>query len=250
MSRKDSVSIITPLYNAEKTIVQTIESVLAQSYKNWEMLIVNDYSSDNSKEIITKYMLVDHRIKYIELQENKGAAYARNKALEKAVGRYIAFLDADDFWKPRKLEEQIAFMQKKNIALSYTSYDVINQEGEIRKIFKAKAKISYIDMLKTSQIGCLTAIYDTDKLGKVYMPMIRKRQDYALWLHILKQIGHAEGLQNSLAVYRITKSSLSSNKFKAAQYQWKVYREFEKLSYIKALYYFLHYAYNGIKKYK
>jgi len=244
------VSIITPSYKSVKFIKETIDSVLVQTYTNWEMIIVDDCSPDNSNEIIENYILKDSRIKFIKLEKNSGPAVARNRAIEEACGRYIAFLDADDLWMPQKLEKQIAFMNKQKCALSYTSYYVISEENKDLGLFTTKKQISYSDLLKTNSIGCLTAIYDTDILGKVLMPNIIKKQDYALWLKILKQIDYAKGIVEPLAYYRIVENSVSSNKMVGIKYIWKIFREVEKLNIFQSMYYFSYYVYYGIKKYK
>ena len=245
-----SVTIIMPSYNSEKFIIESVESVLVQTYSNWELIIVDDCSPDDSNKIITKYVDNDSRIKLIKLQKNSGPAVARNTAIEVASGRYIAFLDSDDVWLPNKLETQINFMHDNDLAFTYSSYRLVGEDNEHLGVFITKDKISYFDMLKTCSVGCLTAIYDTEKIGKQYMPLILKRQDYGLWLKILKLIGETRGILEPLATYRIRKNSVSSNKVKAAKYQWKIYREIEKLSFLKSLYYFAFYAYNGITKYK
>ena len=245
-----SVAIIMPSYDSEKFIVESVESVLAQTYSKWELIIVDDCSPDDSNKIITKYVDSDCRIKLIKLQKNSGPAIARNMAIETANGRYIAFLDSDDVWLPNKLEKQIKFMQDNDLAFTYSSYKLVGEDNEDLGLFITKDKISYFDMLKTCSVGCLTAIYDTEKIGKQYMPLILKRQDYGLWLKILKLIGETRGILEPLATYRIRKNSVSSNKVKAAKYQWKIYREIEKLSFLKSLYYFAFYAYNGVTKYK
>ncbi|WP_223229390.1 glycosyltransferase family 2 protein [Campylobacter concisus] len=239
-----------PSYNSEKFIIESVESVLVQTYSNWELIIVDDCSPDSSNHIIMKYVDSDHRIKLIKLEKNSGPAVARNTAIEAANGRYIAFLDSDDVWLPNKLEKQIKFMQDNDLAFTYSSYKLVGEDNEDLGLFITKDKISYFDMLKTCSVGCLTAIYDTEKIGKQYMPLILKRQDYGLWLKILKLIGETRGILEPLATYRIRKNSVSSNKVKAAKYQWKIYREIEKLSFLKSLYYFVFYAYNGVTKYK
>ena len=245
-----SVTIIMPSHNSEKFIIESVESVLVQTYSNWELIIVDDCSPDSSNHIIMKYVDSDHRIKLIKLEKNSGPAVARNTAIEAANGRYIAFLDSDDVWLPNKLEKQIKFMQDNDLAFTYSSYKLVGEDNEDLGLFITKDKISYFDMLKTCSVGCLTAIYDTEKIGKQYMPLILKRQDYGLWLKILKLIGETRGILEPLATYRIRKNSVSSNKVKAAKYQWKIYREIEKLSFLKSLYYFVFYAYNGVTKYK
>lgn len=244
------VTVVTANYNAAKFVAETIDSVFAQTYRNWEMIIVDDCSSDNGAEIIETYLEKDGRIRLIRLEENGGPAVARNRAIEEAKGRYIAFLDSDDLWMPDKLEKQIAFMKEKSAVFSYGAYDLIDEEGNALGHFEVPQKQNYSQLLKTCPIGCLTAIYDTRKLGKVAMPLIRKRQDYGLWLKLLKRTEYAYGLNETLAVYRVRKNSVSSNKFKAARYQWKIYRDVEKMGRFKSLYYFTHYALNGIRKYR
>jgi glycosyltransferase involved in cell wall biosynthesis len=243
------ISIITPSYNSSKFISQTIDSVLAQTYQNWEMIIVDDVSSDSTIDIIKTYTVKDSRIKLIKLKVNSGPAIARNKGIRDAKGRYIAFLDSDDLWKHHKLKRQIDFMNKNNLSFTYCSYDLINEEDNNLGHFTTKEEISYYSLLKTCNVGCLTAIYDTQQIDKIYMPNILKRQDYGLWLKILKKIKKTKGITESLAIYRIRKNSVSSNKFKAIYYVWKIYREVEKLSLLNSSYYMCYYIYNRINKY-
>lgn len=245
------VSIITPSYNSAQFITHTIESVLSQVYTNWEMIIVDDVSSDQSIDIIESYQVKDSRIKLVKLEKNSGPAIARNRAIKEAKGRYIAFLDSDDVWHIDKLFRQLAFMNEKDVALSFTGYYRIEeQSSKITDKQIVPLKVNYKTLLKQNIMGCLTVIYDTEKLGKVYMPNIIRRQDYALWLKILKRIPHAYGLNESLAYYRVRTSSVSSNKIIAAQYHWKVLRDIEKLPLYKAIYYFGWYTYKSILKYK
>ena len=246
------ISIITPSYNAEKIIAETIESVLAQTYDNWEMIIVDDNSTDNSLEIINRYISKDKRIKLISLKEQYGPAKARNKAIEAAVGRYIAFLDSDDTWVAQKLEKQLTFMKKSNLAFTYSSYYIMDEAGNQTGLFTTRKEISYESMLKTCSVGCLTAIYDVEKLGKRYMvaETLRKGEDYVLWLDIMKDIKTTKGIVEPLAYYRIQSTSLSSNKPNAAKAQWHVYRHFEKLNIFQSAYYLMNYAYYGFFKYR
>lgn len=249
--KNNLVSIITPSFKSEKFISKTIESVLKQTYQNWEMIIVDDISPDNSNIIIEKYRTKDSRIKLIKLEKNSGPAIARNRAIEEAKGRYIAFLDSDDLWTPEKLSKQISFMQENDVALSYTGYYRIEEEsGEIIDQIHVPKKVDYSELLKQNIIGCLTAVYDTEKIGKVYMPDIRKRQDFGLWLSILKKVPYAYGMDEPLAHYRVRTASVSSNKIHASKYNWTLYREVEKLPVHKAIYYFGWYTYRSIKKYK
>ncbi len=250
MSDLGLVSIIMPLYNSEKFLSSSIESVVKQTYKNWELIIVDDRSTDNSLQKAIEYMKKDNRIKIIKLQENSGPAIARNTGIEAANGKFIAFLDSDDMWLPDKLELQLNFMRKTNASFSYTAYKKVNEDGEYRGIVSVPESVTYKKLLNTNVIGCLTAIYNCENLGKIYMPNIIKRQDYALWLKILKKEVQAFGLNIPLAIYRVRKNSVSSNKLKAAFYQWKIYREIEQLNIIKSIYHFINYVYYGFMKYR
>lgn len=244
------LSIITPSHNSDQFIFQTIQSVLSQSFSDWEMIIVDDCSADNSVEVIQSFVEQDSRIKLIRLSKNSGAAVARNTAIEAAQGRYIAFLDSDDLWLPHKLETQLQFMQDKDIAFSYSAYEKIDEQGQPLGLMGVPEKVNYDQLLKCCVIGCLTAIYDTHKLGKVYMPLIRKRQDFGLWLRLLKKVEYAYGIQQPLAQYRVRSGSISSKKSNAAAYTWRLYREVEQLNLIKASYYFSHYAVRGVLRTK
>lgn len=244
------VSIITPLYNCSDFLEQTIQSVLSQTYQKWEMIMVDDCSKDNSLEIAQRYTAQDKRIKVLQLEQNSGAAVARNAAIEAAKGRFIAFLDSDDKWLPHKLETQIKFMLDKDIAFSYAAYEKLNEQGESTGVVGVPEKVKYSDLLKVCSIGCLTAVYDSEKLGKVYMPLIRKRQDLGLWLRILKKEPFAYGIQEVLGQYQLRSDSISANKRSAAQFTWRLYRDVEKLNILVASYYFAHYAVNGVLRTK
>jgi glycosyltransferase involved in cell wall biosynthesis len=243
------VSIITPVYNSAVFLPATLNSICNQTFRNFEHLIVDDGSTDESLSILERYSALDSRIKIIRLKGNNGPARARNAAIEKARGRYIAFIDSDDLWLPHKLESQLAFMAEKQAAVSFTSYFKMTEEGsDTGGVVNALDVVSYRDLLKSNFIGCSTALYDTQKVGKVFMPDILKRQDYALWLKITK-VGHtAYGLSTPLVRYRVRETSVSSNKLVAAKYHWKVLREVEGLSYISSAFYFIQYAYLGIRK--
>lgn len=247
---ENKVSIIIPVYNAEKFIGKTIESVLNQTYKNWEILIFNDKSKDNSLKIIKKYSEKDKRIKFVDSKENVGVVAARNKLIEIATGEFIAFLDADDYWKQNKLEKQIKFMLKNNALISCTEYTrVTEDEKEINDII-IKEIITYEDMLKNNYLGCLTVIYNANKLGKRYFKEREKNEDYVLWLEIVKETKIIFGLKENLAFYRVLNNSRSSNKIKAAKDRWNVYRKIERLSLFKSIYYFLQYVIRALKKTK
>lgn len=236
--KNNFISIVTPLYNAEKYIEHTIKSIQLQTHQNWEMIIVDDCSKDNGPEILRKYAEKDNRIKLIKLSENGGGAVARNRAIKKAKGKYIAFLDSDDLWHPKKLEKQVKFMEENNYDFTYTQYEKIDEEGiPLNEIVRSKDKVNYKGLLKSNQIGCLTAMYNAEKLGKIYMPLIRKRQDYALWLQVLKKVDYGYCLKENLAQYRIVNGSVSSNKMDLIKYNWKLFREIEQLSIFKSFYY-------------
>lgn len=244
------VSIIMPLYNSGKFIEQSIKSVLTQTYKDWELIIIDDCSSDNSNDIVKKYIKKDNRIKFIKLDKNSGASIARNEGIKIAKGRYITFLDSDDLWLPHKLEIQINFMIDNDLAFTYSSYKLINENGENIGEFITKPEITYNSMLKTCNVGCLTAMYDAGKLGKIYMPNIKKREDYATWIKILQDIKFAKGISQTLAIYRVYNKSVSANKLEMSKYQWNFYRQELKLNLISSMYYFINYAIYGFLKYK
>ncbi len=248
---KELVSIIMPNYNSGRFIENSLASILAQTYENWELILVDDCSTDDSIKIVETLIANDRRIKLINLTKNSGPSVARNCAIEEANGRYIAFLDSDDLWHSDKLLKQISFMKEHNAALSFTGYYHIDEKsGTVIDQMYIPDKINYSGLLKQNIIGCLTAMYDTQKLGKIYMPDILKRQDFALWLTILKKIPYAYGLDEPLAYYRVRTASVSSNKILASKYNWKLYREVEKLPLHKAIYYFGWYTYKSILKYK
>ena len=244
------VSIITPLYNCSDFLEQTIKSVLSQTYQDWEMIMVDDCSRDNSLGIAQRYAVRDARIKVLQLAKNSGAAAARNAAIEISKGRFIAFLDSDDLWGFDKLERQIQYMLINDVDFSYTAYEKIDENGNAFSVMGVPQIVSYVDLLKTNCIGCLTVIYDTKILGKVYMPINTKREDYATWLAILKKIDYAYGMNEVLAQYRVYDSQASSKKAKMAKENWRLYRDVEKLGLLKSVYYFSHYAIRGVLRTK
>ena len=245
---KEKVSIIVPMYNAEKFIGKTIESVLAQTYQNWEMLIMNDVSTDNSLAIVSLYAKKDERIKIVNTEKNVGVVKGRNFLIDLASGKYIAFLDADDYWHNEKLEKQIKFMKEKNASISCTEYTRVKENEEKINDVIIKEEISYNDMLKNNYLGCLTVMYDAEKIGKRYFKELEKNEDYVLWLKIVKDVDIIYGLKENLAYYRVLDNSRSSNKVKTAKVRWEIYRKIEKLSLLKSIYYFLHYAIRAVLK--
>ncbi|QWV04245.1 glycosyltransferase [Pseudoalteromonas shioyasakiensis] len=241
------VSIIMPAYNSEKYISESIESVLKQTYHNWELLITDDRSQDSTRTIVESYLKKDARIKLFINTENSGAGAARNNSIKQANGRFIAFLDSDDLWLPKKLELQIKFMLNNNFAFTYTAYQKFNIKNRLG-IVNPPLSTNYKKLLRSNVIGCLTAIYDVNILGKRYMPLIRKRQDMGLWLEILKDTDTAYCLSNVLSLYRVD-SGMTQNKFKVLLWQWRFYREVVELSYLTSVKYFFMYILYGFKKY-
>lgn len=245
------VSIIMPVYNAEKYVEKSINSVLNQQYDNWELLIINDSSSDNSKEIIEKYQRKDNRITAIYLPLNKGVVNARNIGIEKANGRFLAFLDSDDMWHERKLDKQINYMLQNDVSFSYTKYQEIQEDGTFtKKIIKVKSKpIDFSRLLRMNYFGCLTVVLDLHKINKPYFPEM-KHEDYALWLSILKENNiKAYGIDETLAYYRITPGSISRNKLRGILWSWKIYRNHLGENMAKAIYRMLIFSINIAVKY-
>ena len=245
------VSIITPVYECEKFIEETLKCVLNQTYKNWEMLLVDDCSPDNSSKIVQKYVDKDKRFKYIKLKDNSGAAIARNTALENSKGRFIAYLDADDLWDNDKLEKQVNYMIKNNYAFTCTDYEKITEDGKsLNKIVKIPKQVNYNLFLRNTIIQTVGVMVDTKITGKdiLKMPNIRRRQDAATWAQLLKAGYDCYEVPEKLSYYRVVSNSLSSNKLKAIKMNLYWYRKIEKLSLFKTCYCFIGYAFNAIKK--
>jgi teichuronic acid biosynthesis glycosyltransferase TuaG len=229
------VSIITPSFNSEKFISETIQSVQNQTYKNWEMVIVDDCSSDETVAIVTKMALQDNRIKFFQSEKNLGTGIARNMALAKTKGRYISFLDADDLWKPQKLEKQMNFLETNNVPFTFSFYDCIDEEGKpLNKKVEAPRNISYRQLFFCNYVGNLTGIYDVNYFGKIAISSIRKRQDWMHWLTILKKIKTAQPVPESLAFYRIRENSLSASKLDLLKHNFAVYRTFHGFNIVVA----------------
>ena len=247
----DLVSIITPMYNSEAYIEETIKSVIDQSYEKWEMLIIDDGSIDNSINIVKGYMEGDKRIKLIEKEKNQGAAIARNIGIKESIGRYIAFLDSDDLWMSTKLEDQIIFMANNKAVLSYSSYEKIDAFGNHLKNVKIiKTRPTYHDLLKSNHIGCLTAMIDLKPMNgeKPIMPNIKTRHDHGLWLSILLRGFKVRGNPKVLAKYRHRPGSISFSKVISGYYQWKLYRHVEGINIFSSIYYMIHWAWFGMLK--
>ena len=230
------VSIITPAYNVQNFIATTVHSVLNQTYHNWEMIIVDDGSTDNTLNIIEAFSTKDKRIKLLKHKKSLGAGFARSTAINAATGNFIAFLDADDLWEPHKLATQIEFMITNNAAISFSSYQLIDENGNnLNKVVKALPIVNYKKQLKCNYIGNLTGIYNVSVLGKIEIPQIKKRQDWVMWLEAIQKAGEAKGMKEVLASYRVRKRSISSNKMGLLKYNYNVYRKALGFSRAKSL---------------
>lgn len=237
------VSVITPTFNCAQFILRTIESVQAQTYQNWEMIIVDDRSTDNTKELVEKYMKDDARIKYHLLEVNSGAAVARTTAMRLAKGSYMAFLDSDDIWMPDKLDRQIKWMTDNDYAFSCTAYEQIDEDDKsLGKVIKTVKKTDYNRLLLDCPVGNSTVVYDVEKMGKFEVPNIRKRNDDALWLQMLKKEKYIWGMPDVLMKYRIRRNSISSNKLKVIKYHWILYREIEHLSIPRSVFHIVYWC--------
>jgi len=232
------VSVITPVYNSEKYLEAAITSVQNQTYFNWELILVDDASTDGSANIAREFYTEDSRIKYLKLPNNSGPAIARNKAIEIAQGEYIAFLDSDDFWAPDKLEIQLEFMQKHRCDVSFSSYLLVDENGNsLQRKIVAMPELSYQKQMRNNYIGNLTGMYCAATLGKVFCPQLKKRQDWAMWLEAIKRSGKpAMGIPSVLSYYRKRKDSISTNKLGLLKYNYLFYKEFLGQSLPQALY--------------
>lgn len=245
------VSIITPCFNGQKYIAETIESVLAQTYEKWEMIIVDDGSTDDSMQIIEAYANKDNRIHFYK-QKNAGSSAARNTGISNANGQYIALLDADDLWRPDFLKSQIEFMKSKNAVCVTCAYGRVDDNSRaILTPVKPKPIIRVKDMLVMNRIGCLTGLYDTSKYGKVYLRTELKsiRDDYAYWLDIVKLEGVAYGNPETLADYRILRNSTTGNKIKLVKKQYEFYRNYVGLSVLTSFVNTLRWGMAGVIKF-
>ena len=233
------VSVITPVYNSAAYLEACVASVQAQTYTNWELILVDDASTDNSLELVQSLCAGDARIRYYSNDKNQGAAFSRNLATQEAKGEYIAFLDSDDLWEPQKLQLQIDKMQESDNPVCFGSYVRIDGDGnELGIRIKAMPELSYSKQIRNNYIGNLTGIYNAAELDKILAPDIRKRQDWAVWLEAIKRSGQpAVGIQQDLARYRVGQASISSNKWKLLRYNFRFYREYLQFSGLKAMRY-------------
>lgn len=243
------VSIIMPSYNAERYIAQSIESVIAQTYDNWELLITDDCSSDKTVDIVKEYCAKDNRINLLDPKKHHGIAVTRNLSIERAKGRFIAFLDSDDIWKIDKLEKQVDYMLDNDVAFTYSSYEIIDHQGNPKnKIVPDASVMNYNKYLRNTIICCGTVVLDRQKVGDFRTPIIDTSEDMSLWLSIMKKGFNAYPVPGPLHQYRITPGSASSDKLKASSDVWRVYRKIEKLSWPKAAINFVCYSFNAVIK--
>jgi teichuronic acid biosynthesis glycosyltransferase TuaG len=252
-----TVTVVMPVHEAEATLAASIASVRGQSFEDWRLILVDDASTDGSRAIAQQAVEQDPRIELVPLEEQSGAAVARNTAIARAESRWIAFCDSDDLWLPTKLERQLAFAAETGNPLTFTSYAKIHGTDEVdaatwtggERVVHAKDRVDYKDLRKQNFIGCSTAMFDAEVFGKRPMPRIERRQDYALWLDLLRDGAVARGLDEVLVLYREGgRASLSSNKLKAATYNWRIYREIEGWSLPVSAMAFASYAVRGVLK--
>ena len=242
------ISIITPCYNSSAFLEQTIGSVLNQTFTDWEWLITDDKSTDDSVEMIRN--IGDERIKLTIAEKNGGAGHARNLSLKNAAGRFITFLDADDFWEPNFLEEMVSFMKSENAEIAYSNYARCD-ENLIPKIedFKADKNVTFNNLLKTCRLSLLSSMYDSKRVGIEFFPEGSKREDHVMWLNLLKKIPVGKPLPKTMAKYRMHASSISRKKTNIMKDQYLVYKDYMKFSTLKSMYYTANWAINGFMKY-
>lgn len=247
---KDRVSVITPVYNAEKYLGKTLDSVLNQTYKDIEIVLVDDCSKDGSAELIAEYKKKYPQILYFLQPENMGAGAARNKCLELATGQYVAFLDSDDLWKPEKVARQIKLMKDRKSPFSYTAIEMIDEEGkQIKPKRKLRTSCDYKYLLHNTIIATSSVVIDREILGDFKMPLRRGGQDYATWLMLLRKGAVAQGIDEALVQYRVGSNSLSSNKFKSIKQVWEIQTQDEKINEVVAAFHVVCFAINALKKY-
>lgn len=244
------VSIVIPVHNAEKYINETINSVINQTYQNWELILVDDCSTDKSIDKIKDIIKKNKKIKLIKLKKNSGAAIARNTGIDEAKGKYICFLDADDIWDKEKIEKQIKFITKNNYAFIFTGYEFMSEDGipNGKKVF-VPLKIKYSEALKNTTIFTSTVMFNMQKLSKndIYMPNV-KSEDTATWWKVLKKIDFAYGINEILVYYRRSSGTLSSNKFVCIKRTWNLYRNVEHLGIFSSIYNFIFYLFNAVRR--
>ncbi|MCX5464214.1 glycosyltransferase family 2 protein [Alcaligenes parafaecalis] len=241
------VSVIMPAFNAAHTLPDSLRSVSQQDYPYWELLVVDDGSSDNTIELVREHAFADPRIKLLRQPFNQGVAAARNAGIAAAQGKYIAFLDSDDLWLPQKLSQQLKAMRANQALVSMTAYYRFTQIPKWQSTSTPPNWLDYASLLKGNAIGNLTGMYDCQAIGKVYQKAVR-HEDYLMWLEVVRKAGPAYGLQEVLAAYRVSATSLSGNKIKSLQWTWQIYRRHLKLSVVQSSYLIFHYIVKAILK--
>ncbi len=248
----DLVSIIVPVYNVENFIGQTMDCVVAQTYRNWELLLVEDCSTDSTASLIRQYMerAGDPRIRLVSQPSNMGAARARNRGLMEAKGRFVSYLDADDLWEPEKLEKELAFMKEKDAAFAFTSYEFADETGKgMGKVVHVPETLTYKQALSNTTIFTTTVMFDLEKLKKEQLEMpVMKSEDTALWFRVLRSGVTAYGLDKNLVKYRRAGKSLSSNKLEAIRRIWNLYRRAEGMNVINSAWHFCFWALRAVKR--
>ena len=245
------VTVITPLYNAEKFIERTIASIQAQTSGDWELLVINDGSSDGGPALVEKLAAGDKRIRMLHTGGRFGPGRTRNEGIKEARGKYIAFLDSDDLWLPEKLETQIGRMEAEGLDFSFTAYRKIDAEDKIiSDVIPVPERATLKSLLKTNYIGTLTAVFNRESLGRMTMNHFSLQEDYSLWLNILKKTDRVAAIQDALSLYRVHADSISRNKFRSVKFQWKIYREHMGLGLGLSVWYLVHYAYYGYRKFR
>jgi teichuronic acid biosynthesis glycosyltransferase TuaG len=242
------VSVITPIWNAAATLSETVASVRAQSFGDWEMLLVDDGSTDGSRALAERLAATDPRLRLLGWRDNRGPAAARNAGIRAARGRFIAFLDADDCWRREKLARQVGYMERTGVPFTFTAYRRIDLDGRPLGRVVPPARLTHRELLRGNVVGCLTAVYDAGALGKVEMPNLRRRQDFGLWLALLHRGVEAHGLPDELAEYRVRPGSLSTDRLAALAANWRLLREVERLSPPLAGFYLLHHVVRALRR--
>ena len=244
MKKVPVVSIVMPAYNSSAFIAESIKTVQEQTYTSWELLVIDDASIDDTLHIIEDFAQQDNRIMIHSLPVNQGAGFARNIGIKASTGDYISFLDADDLWKPHKLQTQLNFMKEHGVAVSYSSYELMDESGRSKhQMVQALEELRFSKLLRANYVGNLTGMYCSREIGKIYSPPIRKRQDWGLWLKAVEKAGVAKGITEPLAKYRIRKNSISGNKWEMLKYNYKVYRKVLNYSDVKSSYWFAQFLY-------
>lgn len=242
------VSVVMPVYNAEPWLRRSIESVLRQTHPSLELIAVDDGSNDGSWDVLQDYAALDGRVRPIRLERNGGVAAARNAGIAAATGSYIAFLDSDDWWHPRKLEWQLAQMIAAGVQVSYGAYDRVSTQGRLLSQVRPRQAVDYRDMLKSNHIGHLTGMYERS-LGATGFQRVG-HEDYVFWLELVRRAGRAICIsaQEPLAWYLVRDGSVSSNKIRAAAWQWRIYRDIEQLGWLASAIYMFHYTWHAVRK--